>query len=296
MIKLITHTDLDGVSCYIIAKVLLTEYVDVSFCDYSNVNDEALKVINENNKYSKIYITDISVNEEVANRLDSIKDKVKLLDHHPTAEFLNKYDWAKVETKCIAGKKSCGAYLLYQELSSDFNFELAHYVELVRLYDTWEWKEKNALKSKQLNDLLYIYQRDLFIKKIYSKLILKKSIFDAETKLLLDIRQNEIDEYINKKSKILIETVIGKYNVGVIFADNFISELGNKLCEMNPELDFIAIVGQKAISYRTVKDNIDLSKFAKKYGGGGHPKASGSPVDKDTIISFINNIFGTKGE
>ena len=164
------------------------------------------------------------------------------------------------------------------------------------MYDTWEWKEKNALKSKQLNDLLYIYQRDLFIKKIYSKLILKKPIFDAETKLLLDIRQNEIDEYINKKSKILIETVIGEYNVGVIFADNFISELGNKLCEMNPELDFIAIVGQKAISYRTVKDNIDLSKFAKKYGGGGHTKASGSPVDKDTIISFINNIFGTKGE
>ena len=46
------------------------------------------------------------------------------------------------------------------------------------------------------------------------------------------------------------------------------------------------------VSYRTVKDNIDLGKdVAKLFGGGGHAKAAGSRFDISTKYDVIDKIF-----
>ena len=45
------------------------------------------------------------------------------------------------------------------------------------------------------------------------------------------------------------------------------------------------------VSYRTVKNDIDLSAIAKKYGGGGHPKASGSKFNISIIDNTLSGIF-----
>ncbi|MDW0050205.1 hypothetical protein RHK18_19410 [Clostridioides difficile] len=54
MIKLITHNDLDGVGCCIIAKYILREQIDVNYCNYKNINDvvlDTLKIMINMNKY-----------------------------------------------------------------------------------------------------------------------------------------------------------------------------------------------------------------------------------------------------
>lgn len=119
----------------------------------------------------------------------------------------------------------------------------------------------------------------------------KTHIFSAEDLIILKYRQKEIDRYIEKKNKQLEVTEILGYKAGVVLADNYLSELGNCLSKLNPELDFIAMVNQKSISYRTTKDDIDLSKIAKHFGGGGHPKASGSRVSERQIDDFMNILF-----
>ena len=46
------------------------------------------------------------------------------------------------------------------------------------------------------------------------------------------------------------------------------------------------------VSYRTVKDDIDLGKdVAKVFGGGGHPKAAGSQFAEEIKFRIIENIF-----
>ena len=84
-----------------------------------------------------------------------------------------------------------------------------------------------------------------------------------------------------------------EYTVGITFADKYISELGNKLCELHPELDFVVLINISTltVSYRTVKDDLDLSDIAKRFGGGGHPKASGSRFDASIVNDMLNNIF-----
>ena len=40
MIKLFTHTDLDGIGCAILAKLAFGEEVDIEYCDYDNINEK----------------------------------------------------------------------------------------------------------------------------------------------------------------------------------------------------------------------------------------------------------------
>ena len=46
MIKLFTHTDLDGVGCAILAKLAFGEEVDISYCNYDDINER--NIINMN--------------------------------------------------------------------------------------------------------------------------------------------------------------------------------------------------------------------------------------------------------
>lgn len=39
------------------------------------------------------------------------------------------------------------------------------FVELVRLYDTWEWEQTDALEAKRLNDLFFMVSIDEFEEK-----------------------------------------------------------------------------------------------------------------------------------
>ena len=83
---------------------------------------------------------------------------------------------------------------------------------------------------------------------------------------------------------------------GFVFSDRYTSELGNYLSEIHPELDYIAMVNMSngTVSYRTVKEDIDLGcEIAHSYGGGGHKKAAGSQFDISIIRDLvIREVFG----
>lgn len=301
MIKLFTHTDLDGVSCEILSKIAFGEDIDVVRCGYGNIDDKVEEFINSAEEYDKLFITDISVNKEIADKLLSISDKVILLDHHKTALWLNEYPFALVQVEDESVGKMCGAYLFYEYLKKnheEFNDTLALklFVKYVRMYDTWEWKEKyDNIIPKRLNDLMYMDGPNEFIDKMIYRLGNNLAIFDDTDLMKLQIEQTYINSYAAQKNETLIvnDSLFPEHIVGIVFTDKYISELGNKLCELHPELDFVVLINMSTltVSYRTVKDDLDLSAIAKGFGGGGHPKASGSRFDASIVNDMLNNIF-----
>ena len=301
MIKLFTHTDLDGVSCEILGKIAFGEDIDVVRCNYGDIDVKVEEFINGAEEYDKLFITDISVNKEIADKLLSISDKVILLDHHKTALWLNEYPYALVQVEDESIGKMCGAYLFYEYLKKnhkefDDTPALKLFIDYVRMYDTWEWKEKyDNIIPKRLNDLMYIDGPNEFIDKMVYRLGNNLFIFDDTDLMKLQIEQTYINSYITQKNETLMvnDDLFPEYTVGITFADKYISELGNKLCELHPELDFVVLINMSTltVSYRTVKDDLDLSDIAKGFGGGGHPKASGSRFDASIVNDMLNNIF-----
>lgn len=317
-VKLFTHTDLDGAGCAVVARVAFYN-VDVVYCDYHNVDEKVRDFIesDDHKNYSHVFITDISVSKEVASLIEDRKEEVefKLLDHHPTAQSLNNYPWAFVSPASTRGKNS-GTNMLFEYLfmSEVIDSRLIYYdaltvfVEKVRRYDSWEWKELyDDNEASSLNDLFWLYGIDKFVD-AYAKRILNLEIcivsngswikmFNKTDLAVLDVDYSKKVKYINRKDKQLISGKLVGKNVGFVFAEQYISELGNELSDRHPELDFIVIIdlGNKRVSYRTVKDNIDLGKdVASNFGGGGHPKASGSQIEIDSVKMVIPMLFGSK--
>lgn len=301
MIKLITHNDLDGIGCEIVFKLLYGNEVDVFSLGYNEVNNIVEQSLEELRlgTYEKLFITDLSINEELARIIDKEGLKVQLLDHHPSAIHLNKYSFAQVIINLSNGLKNSGTYLSFCNLMDDlinkelYNESLEDFIELVRQYDTWEWKEifKNE-EAKRLNDLFYILGREKFVDSMIHRIKNNEILFSETDELILEIKQKEIDNYINIKEKELIIKDFKLYKIGIVMADSHTSELGNILCERHEELDFIAIIKQGAVSLRTIKDDINLTDIAKQFGGGGHPKASGFPLGKDKLDKFICELLG----
>ena len=302
---LATHTALDGIGCAVLAYLAFgAENVDIEFCDYKDVDEKVEKAIESElffRNYDKIFITDISVGEKVANMIEyEAKDlDITLLDHHATAEWLNKYDWAKVKVASSStGIKTSGTKLFYQHLLLEGRFDkysdrvlynIRDFAQTVCDYDTWRWKEElgeDGIVCKQLNDLFHIYGRNEFIEWAEDAINAYDSFpeFSLTDKLLLEQKQKDI-----------VVDNFG-YTCGVVFAERYFSELGNKLSEMCPGLDYIAMIdiSNGRVSYRTIHDGIDLGgEIAHSYGGGGHRKAAGSNFDGCGMrAGVIQNLFG----
>ena len=237
MIKLFTHTDLDGVSCEILGRIAFWENIDLVRCGYENIDDKVEEFINSDEEFDKLFITGIYVKKELTNAVNNVSDKVILLDHHKTALWLNEYPFALVQVEDESVGKMCGAYLFYEYLKKnheEFNDTLALklFVKYVRMYDTWEWKEKyDNIIPKRLNDLMYMDGPNEFIDKMIYRLGNNYPIFDDADILKLNIEQKNIDSYVAQKDESLIinDDLFPEYTVGITFADKNISEIGNKL-------------------------------------------------------------------
>ena len=243
--------------------------------------------------------------------LDKTDHRVRLFDHHGTALRLDNYFWCTVY-EYLDGVKTSGTELFYLYLlntlsgiysSHAMKNNTKRFVTIVRNYDTWRWSGlgEDGLVSKHMNDLFYIYGREKFIDwtidNIYNLYLLSPMhtfpYFSETDRILLKQKQKEVDIYIGQKEKqIMVKTDQWGNTYGVIFAERYFSELGNCLCEMHPELAYIAMIdiSRGRVSYRTIRDDINLgTEIAHNYGGGGHPKAAGSIFDISWAMDIITD-------
>lgn len=307
-IKIFSHNDLDGYACSILAQLVAgRENVHADYCGYYNINRKIKEFIEGKlyQFYDYIFITDISISDEVAEIINNdpvLRSMIRLLDHHPTAIELNKYEWCTVQIEDDI-EKVCGTRLLYDYFINHSMYEkrlaVEIFVETVKRYDTWLWADKyNDLRAKQLNDLFRIYGPERFEEEYYKRLTSDVfSMITERDKFLLELENEKIQKYIDKKNKFIYKKTLiinsKKFRAGIVVADDYLSELGNELSERNPDLDFIAIVsGLNTVSYRTVKKDIDLGKeVAFYYGGGGHPKSAGSQISYELRKQILDSII-----
>lgn len=303
-VKLFTHTDLDGVGCAVVARVAFADAVDIEYCNYDDVDQKVEDFILSEKwrDYDVIFITDISVVEDVAERIEqTCGDRLVLIDHHETALWLNDYGWARVTVYEGEDSRASGTSLFYNFLAENRLIKrdakkLKEFAECVRRYDTWEWQTKYKDEHpKRLNDLLKVFGRYVFCDRFTENPSID---FTKTEQTILDIEQRRIKYYIDSHAKGLKEiTTEEGYRIGVVFAENYLSELGNRLAEDYPHLDFIAMINLAtgSISYRSNKDTVHLGMFAQTRGGGGHDRSAGSPISQELRDSLIQVILRKRG-
>lgn len=286
---IISHiADPDGVTPIILSKLVFEE-IDYILSENKDVNDN---VKNNLDKYDFIYVVDLNISEELADFIEAnYKEKIMILDHHLSCNNMNKYSFIEVNAE---GKES-GTSLYYKYLLNNYNNNLLNrestkmLVEHVRTMDIYDFSKTSKEEAEKLEMIFKIYGKDRFIDKFYNVIINDLELYSKEDLNLVELEKERIKRYIEEKE--FMEISLDNKRVGVVFAERYISELGNYLINKYDYLDYIVLINMdKKISYRG-NGKVDLSVIAKKFGGGGHVNAAGNCLPSGLKEKVIKEIF-----
>ncbi|PQD96735.1 oligoribonuclease [Pradoshia eiseniae] len=300
MYKLLTHNDLDGVGCGILARIAFGDRVKVRYNSIASLNREIESFLEEDSD-TYLFITDMSPNEENEKKLQerfASKGMVQLIDHHKTAEHLNEYEWGFVLSIDEEGKGTSATSLFYDYLIRREFLQpaegLTDFVELIRQYDTWEWEKNENERAHRLNSLLYLTSIDEFEERMVERLQGGELFsFDDFEEKVLGMEYDKMERYLRRKKREVVQTEVSGQVAGVVYAESYLSELGSELGKEFAHLDYIAIMnmGGRRISFRTIHDDIDVSEIAAKHGGGGHAKAAGCSLTEEAYKEYVAKTF-----
>ncbi len=212
------------------------------------------------------------------------KYKVTWIDHHITAK--EQYDSIEASTfpldrcpTCVFDINHSAAWLVNKFLGNDDNI-LVNYVQD---RDLWQWKLFN---SREISEYISIQPKTL-----------EPETFKAWDRLETDL-QHRMDKvklvgyYLTLAIDRKIEEAVkhaqsgfftvpgfGTFKIGIVNSTVYFSEIAGQLAEDNDFGICWWFDGKYQYSLRS-KGNMDVSKVAKAFGGGGHKNAAGFESDK----------------
>lgn len=238
-------------------------------------------------KDKDIYFLDMAPSIDIYKKLKE-KNNVYVLDHHKS----NERDYAELTDKTI-------------------NFDM----NLSGVGLSWKWfypkKEMPLfLKMIQGRDLFKFDYDNIneFIEALNLEMNSNKNL-DYQFKILDDLfkNKNKLKEFINigepllKQKQIKIQYIADKYIKNIYIYDghklcmvnvdsDLSSDLGNNLTNRD-ECDFAILWNYDHISEKynvsmRSSDKVDVSLICKKFGGGGHPNASGCKLSVHPTTVF----------
>lgn len=303
MFKFMLHTDLDGIGSLVLANIAYGKENVFYECHNYNTIDEAVIDFYESGNfrfYDKLYLVDISVRDPKAIQAISLmRDEidVELFAHHPTDLPLAEYPWGHINTGNTCGTEMFFNYIkkdLKEVITDESTFKvLEEYVELTRLYDTWDWARTNNLKAKNLNTVFSLNKRSDFADSMVDNILCLGEVINEEQQCMIDTYERLYQKTLFRKDKSLKYIVYKDMRAGVVIAEDFISELGHDLLKKHPEIAFVVLVNMagNTVSLRARDNEVDVKEIAESLGGGGHVAASGFRIPADKVDNILFNIL-----
>lgn len=305
---IISHlSDVDGLSPVILSIIefgnidyILTEPKELVLVIQELIMNDDYK------KYHTVFITDLSFFSDTAKLIDKcgdLKAKIKHFDHHIVNEDVKDYSFVNSITS-KNGIDMCATSNFYEylinkcksyKLNNDF---IRGYVENVRSLDTYNWKKTNNIVAKYLANLYSRLGVKDFIRKFvydFSKNVGQFEL-DQTSIILAEGLENQINEYIKEIEKQMVILEYSGYKFGAFISELYRTEVGNFFANKFIDLvDFILIYDpyRRTFSLRGAKKEIQLNEVAKLFHeqGGGHPLASGFPLDESSfwVLKMVAN-------
>ncbi len=265
------HNDLDGRCAGAIAyralrdrnKDAKIELIELDYKDEIKVKEIDL--------CEKIVVVDFSFKPEIMEKVLLLTKDIVWIDHHKTA-FEYKYS-EKLEG--LRDKNFSGCELAWKYFYG--KKEMPRAVELIRDKDKWAWKYGEVTANFNMGMKVHDHQpKDkiwdgLFGLPAYFGLAEVSDII-IEGKTCIKFRDQFCKDYCNSYG---FETEFEKYKCFALGIYMFGSEaFGDRMKKYDICLSFEYVGDSWIVGLYSIKD-IDVSKIAQKYGGGGHTKAAG---------------------
>lgn len=295
-ILIISHAaDVDGMGSVILGKVHFgdVDYCLVEFSELETIIDQLIRT-GKYKQYDEIYITDVSIRPSTIPLIDKnegLKKRIRHFDHHPSEMAASKkYPFINEVIRDENGVPVCGTTLFYKHIEKDFKYKseyLDKFLEGVRSHDTMGPLGSTPY-GNDLTTLLGFIRREDFIDKFATGIKEGKDPFTKGDKMIVDGEEQRVKAYIEECDRNLFIIDLDSHRVGVSISELYRSSVGAELSLRHDDLDYILIINfmRNQFSFRTTKEDVDCGSIAKGFTkeGGGHPKAAGMPINKNTVF------------
>jgi len=300
MLVIYCSEQLDGIA----AAAILYRYAQLKnakiklggFLDYAKID----QTLHEMQKLQGdlLFILDFSPEQisELDHKLKQISAKNKIAYwncHHPydeqTISTMMKYvhsldfsgtqkNTSKKEERLCSAEMTCHKFLPNDSVATTLA-TLAHDIEF------WIRQNENAIKLTDLiqsgfdkKELIRILSRGVFWSDSFDKI--RQEYLEKKTKALNDLMKTlSIKKYVNTHFGFVLSPTI------ITSAD-----AGQKMLDSHSSIDVAVVLFRNGkISFRRREGlDLDLSKIAQLFDGGGHPYASGGKILESKSISLEN--------
>ena len=164
-------SDIDGMAPVILSKLVFNR-VNYHLCEKTDLLQYITSSIETDEIFEAdyVFVTDISITEKELNLLsdERLKDKVYVFDHHKASLDIDLKNYPFMTARFEDDNGICsGTSLFYEFLIKNGyikpSFKIESFVELVRRYDTWEWKKYKDKKPRDLTILFECIGHEKFI-------------------------------------------------------------------------------------------------------------------------------------
>lgn len=295
----LSHTDLDGSGSIIIAKEYLTD-VSRKRITYNAVNETLLKILNSDNDFKQLLITDLCFYEEdwkVLQNLAKHFDSVTYIDHH-----IYEFDYTKYITdnmEVIIDKSKCATSLTYdyflkkqKSVSRFFDFQ-----KYTNIFDIWLEDNPEFEIAKDYNRVFWALGYRSF-----ETLFFKDPFITTPLENLVKNIHSEIDSYFTEREKEGL--IITSEKLVLSFLDRHIGEIKDRYPDQDFALNFrapshISVRISSSVDEETankIRDFILHQVFDEKnlISAGGHTRAFGirlQDLSNEEVIQHIKVIF-----
>lgn len=269
---LVSHIDLDGYGCNIMAMRYLGMDLPAINVNYDELADRLMDVPRE----SQLLITDLSVPENLAGLLEEFAHVI-VIDHHKSTKWALEWAKGKPDVEVTVSTERCATWLLYDYLKRAFGFGDTIMDEWARLVDDYDRYVLEDPDSRRLNALFYISNRDRFVTDAMRYI----------PQVVLANNKERVDRYLQQQKEYVDQTVVFTLghpsdNTVLVFAEKNKSAIAECLMK-NYDVDLVYVVDlhNMAVSLRSSeRSRIDCSKIAQTIHpeGGGHKNASGASL------------------
>ena len=267
---IIHHRDLDGVVSAIIVKEI---YVDARLIstNYGETFDF------EQLKGKCVILVDFSFNNLKMALIKNYAEEFIWIDHHKSASKLDMWTDEDVSGLRDASEKLAGCELTWKYFNNET--KMPHGVELVGDWDTWNFKYLDDTKA--FHEYLQLFD----IEKDKNRI---RIIVFSDT--LHIIRFLTIGRMLLQYKDAMVKQLYKKGHVGVCdghrcffaYTNVFVSDLADYAFRMDRSIEIARIEQTIWTDGHWIKEialisqgDVDVSKLAEQYGGGGHHNASG---------------------
>lgn len=225
---------------------------------------------------TELWLVDFCYRRDVLERYKQQVDRLVIIDHHKTIEK----DLAGFDCDIkIFDSNYSGAYLTYRHLNGDGPEDVPLLYDYLQDRDLWRFDLPKSLEvNAYIRTIPYDFGAWVELEERLQSDFNGAVLEGAATLRLVD-RSVEMMCLQTRLER------IGGYDVPTVNAAAFWSETGHHMLEQNPEAPFVCMYFDRADGVRVYSlrsgEDFDCSVIAKRYGGGGHAKASGFRLPYD---------------